>query len=339
MARLGRSHRVGEAILGQRVVVVRRSTVLERHAARPDSGVAKVLSARGVAAERLEAAHEQHRESCSRVVDSLRGHGFDVRVVAGLRRRDAREADLVVTVGGDGTFLRASHCVEADDRGDGTPMLGINSSPETSVGFFCAAHAGDLDGLLARLRRGEVRSRPLWRMRVSINGEPVPDPALNDILVAHRVPAETTRYTLRVDGKVQRQKSSGIWVSTAAGSTGAIRSAGGEILDLDDRRVQFRVRELFPLSVGDEVPLVGGAVAGALEIESHTAAGVLYVDGAHRKVRFGMGDRLRFETDPHPLPWLAPSTTDSRRDALRLHSQRVLAAAGLRVDPERPAAS
>lgn len=332
MARGGRPHRVGEAVVARRVVVVRKSTVLERHAARPDAGVARVLAAGGGPADRLNAAHDHHRESCTRVVDTLREFGFEVRVVAGLRRRDARETDLIVTVGGDGTFLRASHCVEADDRSDGTPMLGINSSPETSVGFFCAATASNLDSLLESLRSGRFRSRPLWRMRVSLNGEAIADPALNDVLVAHRVPAETTRYTLSALGQRQRQKSSGIWVSTAAGSTGAIRSAGGHIQGLDDRRIQFRVRELFPLSVGTEEPVVGGIVEGAVEVESHTAAGVLYVDGAHRKVRFGMGDRLRFETDPQPLPWIAPTATDARRAELQSRSRRVLAATGLRID-------
>jgi NAD+ kinase len=45
--------------------------------------------------------------------------------------------DLVVTVGGDGTLLGASHGI-----GPGVPLLGINSSPAHSIGFFCAGKKG-----------------------------------------------------------------------------------------------------------------------------------------------------------------------------------------------------
>jgi NAD+ kinase len=343
MARTGRSHRVGDRIEARRVVVVRKSTAIERHAARRDAGLARVLADGGETADRLLQAHEHHRNSCATVVNALRDYGFAVRVVAGLRRRDAREADLIVTIGGDGTFLRASHCVEsplasteaeasasvglaAPDHG--TPMLGVNSSPATSIGFFCAATADTIEGWLERLRAQQVRTTPLWRMAVSIDGERVDDLALNDVLVAHRVPAETTRYTLNVDGRSQRQKSSGVWISTAAGSTGAIRSAGGQIQDLQDRRVQFRVRELFPMALADPVPVLGGCTAGAVELVSHTPYGVLYLDGAHRKIRFGMGETLRFWIDDVPLPWVAPTEAEARREEVRRRSSEVLAAGG-----------
>ena len=46
---------------------------------------------------------------------------------------DASDADLVVAVGGDGTLLAASHNVVD------VPILGVNSAPGHSVGFFCAA--------------------------------------------------------------------------------------------------------------------------------------------------------------------------------------------------------
>jgi NAD+ kinase len=355
MTRVGRSHRVGDVIEARRVVVVRKSTAIERHAAREDPGFSRVLADGGDIAARLQQAHDQHRSSCAIVINALRDYGFDVRVVAGLRRRDARESDLIVTIGGDGTFLRASHCVESPTADSalggeaagldgpvkhadavaaalalpdhGTPMLGVNSSPETSIGFFCAATAATIEAWLNRLRRGEIQTSPLWRMAVSIDGRRVDDLALNDVLVAHRVPAETTRYTLSVDGASQRQKSSGVWIATAAGSTGAIRSAGGDIQDLDDRRVQFRVRELFPMSIGEDVPLLGGCTSGAVELVSHTPSGVLYLDGAHRKIRFGMGDHLCFWIDAVPLPWVAPLETEARREEVVRRSSRILSAA------------
>ncbi len=320
-------HRVGDPVRIDRVVVVRKTSAIERQRSAPDVGVARVLSAGGPVADRLEATHLEHVRTCDAVEAALHAAGCRVRVVHGLRRRDVLGADLIITVGGDGTFLRASHCVETAADGRSVPMLGINSAPRSSVGFFCAATADDFPTTLAALASGGRCSRPLWRMRVHINGQRVADAALNDVLVAHRVPAETTRYTLEVGAESQRQKSSGIWVATSAGSTGAIRSAGGDVLPLDDRRVQFRVRELFPLSVGKQLPLVGG-VSDRLRLISHTVSGMLYLDGAHRRVPFGMGDELLFGCDPEPLPWVAPLEAESRREAVRIESEIVLRRAG-----------
>ncbi len=319
-------HRVGEVIAARRVVVVRKTSAIERQALQRDLRVARVLAEGGAVAQRLRQAHEEHEATSVSVEAALRAAGCEVRVVSGLRRRDAAHADLIVTVGGDGTFLRASHHVAGDARGDGPPMLGVNSAPLSSVGYFCAASASSFEAVLGRILAGEYRSRALWRMRVRLNGVPIADAALNDALFAHREPAETTRYTLEADGHCQRQKSSGLWIATAAGSTGAIRSAGGDIQDLDDQRVQFRVRELFPLSVGDEAPVIAGKV-DVLRLRSHTTDGVLWIDGAHRRVPFGLGDLLEFRTDTAPLPWLEPEGSADRRAHLRRQSERVLLAA------------
>lgn len=316
-------HFVGDAVSAQRVVLVRKTSAIERQRIAPDAGVARVLREGGAVAERLEATHAEHERSCRIVESALRDAGCQVRVVHGLRRRDVRSADLIVTIGGDGTFLRASHCVESAADHSSVPMLGVNSAPRSSVGFFCAATADGFAAVLAVILAGACRSRPLWRMRVHLNGKAIADAALNDVLVAHRVPAETTRYTLHVGERSQRQKSSGLWVATAAGSTGAIRSAGGDVMPLDDRRVQFRVRELFPLSIGEQVPLVGG-ISDQIQIVSDTVDGMLYLDGAHRRVRFGMGDVLTFACAPQPLPWVAPAAAESRREAVRVQSELVL---------------
>lgn len=330
------SHRVGEPVLPARVVVVRKTTVLERQEDRPDPALARVLAERGALAQRISMAHSQHLETFRQVINDLRASGVELRVVAQLTRRDARWADLVVTVGGDGTFLRASHAIVADGDSDGTPMLGVNSATSSSVGFFCATTATGFAPMLGDLLSGRRRTRGLWRMRVLLGDRVIPDLALNDVLIAHRVPAETTRYTLRVDDRSQAQASSGVWVATSAGSTGAIRSAGGDVLSLDERRLQYRVRELLPTPEEGRVPLIGGLVESELEILSHIPTGVLYLDGGHQTVRFGYGDRIRLTVAERPMPWIARDDMGERRQAFSRFSARALAAAGI-VKPD-PAA-
>ena len=58
-------------------------------------------------------------------------------------------------------------------------------------------------------------------------------------------PAETTRYELQFNKKVEEHKSSGLWLSTAIGSTAAISAAGGQELAFDSQLSQYIVRELY----------------------------------------------------------------------------------------------
>ncbi len=320
-------HHVGETVTPRRVVVVRKTSVLERHEDRPDQKLAAVLSSGGALAERIAAAHREHSATFKQVDSGLKQASVKVRVVARLTRRDARWADLVVTVGGDGTFLRASHCIDANG-GDGTPMLGVNSATSSSLGFFCAATGATFGAVLERLFAGQTVTRGLWRMRVKLNDRPLPDLALNDVLIAHRVPAETTRYHLDVDGQKQRQASSGVWVATSAGSTAAVRSAGGDVTPLSERRLQYRVRELLPLQLPSDAPLIGGMVNSNIEIISQIPRGVLYVDGAHHSVSIGYGDRVTLRPSDRPMPWIAAEDADERRRAVSESTGMALAAAG-----------
>jgi len=308
------AHRVGDVVRASRVVVVRKTTSVERLGGRRGSKLATLVAAQDPLADRVQAAHAEHIRTLAEVERVLHERRMEFRVVPNFTRPLAAWADLVVTVGGDGTFLRASHSIAPGKGGDGPPMLGVNSAASSSIGYFCAARCDDFAHIFEQILAGEKRSRALWRLEVSVNGKPLRDLALNDVLLAHRVPAETTRYVLAIDGAVQEQKSSGIWIATAAGSTAAIRSAGGQVLDIDDRRIQYRVRELmlWPLS---GAPLTGGLATGRIDVTSRMSTGVLYMDGGHQRVAFGFGDCISFRGADKPMPWVAPVSLEQRREA------------------------
>src|SRR5262249_6739284 len=109
--------------------------------------------------------------------------------------------------------------------GDGM-VIGVNSAPGDSVGHFCSANrenfAERLDAIL------DLKWRPveLARLQVTLDGKPLQELALNDVLVAHYSPAATTRYLIEVGDHFEEHRSSGVWISTAAGSTAGIGSAG-----------------------------------------------------------------------------------------------------------------
>lgn len=51
-----------------------------------------------------------------------------------LRPKDTRDKSLIISLGGDGTFLRTSSMIESCD----TPLVGINTDPGRSLGILCS---------------------------------------------------------------------------------------------------------------------------------------------------------------------------------------------------------
>ncbi|MCS6901407.1 MAG: hypothetical protein RMJ98_17295, partial [Myxococcales bacterium] len=98
-----------------------------------------------------------------------------------------------------------------------------------------------------------------------------------------------------------------------AGSTAALRSAGGEVLPLDSEDLQFVVREPY---IPEEGPyrmtrrvLPPGRV---LRVRSKMYDGVLFLDGTGRRYTVQLGDRIEFRQSEEPLLLLG-LTADRRR--------------------------
>lgn len=206
-------------------------------------------------------------------------------------KRRLAAVDLVLTVGGDGTALAASHYVR------GGAMLGVNSAPDDSVGHFCHATRSDFARKLDDILHARWRPVRLARLAVAFDDAMLPEFALNDVLIAHNCPAATTRYLIQVGAVEEEQRSSGVWISTAAGSTAGIRSAGGRVMPLQSRRVQFLVRELYR-EPGRTYQLTRGFVAPQenIVIASKMPQGRLYIDGARTAYAFPFGTRAAIGT-------------------------------------------
>lgn len=267
-----------------------------------DPKAISLFQRRDISVARWRKAHLAHQLTLKRVQQTLRALGAKITV---LRSPgvvfDATDASLVVTVGGDGTLLAASHHVGS------IPILGVNSSPEHSVGFFCPAHIGNLEPTLERALDGTLTSVALSRMQVSVNGRIVSRRVLNEALFCHAIPAATSRYVVSFRGKSEEQRSSGVWVSTAAGSTGAARSAGGRLLPFTSRQLQLIVREpylearreLVPIPV--ELDRLTFEPPDTLALLSKMEDARLYLDGPFRQVPVGLGDRVVCCVSNEPL--------------------------------------
>jgi NAD+ kinase len=146
-------------------------------------------------------------------------------------------------------------------------------------------------------------------MRVEHNGRVLHQRVLNEALFCHMSPAATSRYILRLvdasssDSSRRRrygrehvtaqeeQKSSGVWVGPAAGSTAAQRSAGGRVMPLSSRKLQYVVREPYRPRVGALRMALGLVREGeALTIKSQMREGRVFLDGDSIMHEVAIGD-------------------------------------------------
>ncbi len=223
---------------------------------------------------RLAPSHDAHQRTVETVRRVLRAARLSCVTLSRASVRAIEPAALVIAVGGDGTFLRTAHFLRE------TPILGVNSDPRHSRGAFCCCDASTFAATLERWLCGGLPIVALHRLALAINGRRVRELILNDLLLTHGNPAATMRYVLQVGRRSEAQISSGLWVSTAAGSTGAALSAGGRPLPLASRQMQFVVREPYPK---DRVRyrLTRGVLPGGtrVAVTSLVSGGAVYLDG------------------------------------------------------------
>ena len=281
-----------------RVVVVAKRTAYQRFVEDERDPRAKLLLRRRapVVGSWVD-AHREHTRTLDEVERVLARAGVQTMLVRRAHAAfDASDAALVVAVGGDGTLLAASHNVSD------TPMLGVNSAPRHSVGFFCALNRATFERGFRAALAGKLPSVELTRMSVLINGRVRSNRVLNDALCAHRSPAETSRYIIEYRRAREEQRSSGFWIGPAAGSTAAQASAGGRVLPLGSEKLQLVVREPY-IPEGKRYRFVRVLVSPGenLRVESKMDDACLFLDGPYRQFPVRLGDTLTFRVSDEPL--------------------------------------
>lgn len=139
-------------------------------------------------------------------------------------RAQVNNTDLVLSIGGDGTILRAAQAVVPHP----IPITGINLG---KLGFMTELSADEAMAKLPALLAGEgwIDERAL--LEAGLLGEKSLFYALNDVVVARGEVARTVRIEASVDGEaLTTYKGDGVIVATATGSTGYSLAAGGPIL-------------------------------------------------------------------------------------------------------------
>ncbi|KAL3689866.1 hypothetical protein R1sor_016175 [Riccia sorocarpa] len=241
-----------------------------------------------------------------------------------------RKVDLVVTIGGDGTLLQASNCLD-----DSIPILGVNSDPTISseveehlhqfdatrsTGYLCAATADNFEQILDDILDGKKKPLELTRINTRIDGEDYSYPALNDVLLSHPNPAAVSRCSYRIYKEgvneprtpLVHSRSSGLRICTAAGSTAAMASAGGEPMDLLSRDLQFMIREPISPHPRFREYLKGWITpTEVLKVRWCCRQGVIHFDGSHVSQQVKFGSVIEFSSN---APLLKIFARDTKKD-------------------------
>jgi NAD+ kinase len=245
---------------------------------------------------RFKYAHDCHYEALEKVLKILKNYNINFKKFYRGRNVNFKKFDLIITVGGDGTFLEAARNLTSQI------IIGVNSVPSLSVGNFCTANAENFEKILKLTLSKKSKINLLHRLRLDFDDNRKPIDALNDILICHRNPAMLCRYYMNIGTKTEEQRSSGIWISTPAGSTGAIKSAGGKIVNAFDKSFQYKPRELYQ-GLLDKYILNGSVLSSKqkMELTSMMSKGKIYVDGAHHDYHFDYGDSISIKLSPNPI--------------------------------------
>ncbi|MEM7126581.1 MAG: NAD(+)/NADH kinase [Chloroflexota bacterium] len=206
---------------------------------------------------------------------------------------------LLITLGGDGTLLRAARIGAAY----GIPMLGVKMG---RLGFLAEILPEEWQSLLNRVLDGDywIEERLMVRARVERQLEPTSVErtiiceydALNDVVLSRGDLARIVRISVQLDGGyLTRYTCDGVIVSTATGSTGYALAVSGPILPPELRNIL--VIPIAPhLSMDRAVVLSEGAEIRMQAYSDH--ASMLTVDGQF-VVEIEEGDQVVVVGSPH----------------------------------------
>lgn len=305
------------------VVIVTRKTELDdlvaRFNTRPQARF--YLEQAGHSFEAIEAAHLRHQEVLSRirkvVPRTVRCQTIDREMVPQYTFGDD---DLVVTVGQDGLVSNTAKYLS------GQPILAINPDPERFDGVLLPFTVADAEPALHASLYGSVRTRSITLAKAELTtGQSLL--AFNDFFIGASSHV-SARYRIAIGDRAENQSSSGIIVSTGAGSTGWLQSvfagaagviealggtvvppANGGRLNWDSEHLVYSVREPFP-SIATRTSIVHGAFSNEtpLHVTSRMPRnGVIFSDGVEGDyLEFNSGTELTIGTAPERASLIVP---------------------------------
>jgi NAD+ kinase len=205
-------------------------------------------------------------------------------------------AELVVSLGGDGTLLDTVHRVGSCE----VPVAGVNIG---TLGFLTACTAADVEKFATILARGEQEVVERAVLKVSMREESGVEHtfmALNEVVLMRGSTGRLISLEARVNGEVlNRYRADGLIVATPTGSTAYSLAAGGPLID--EQAGVFVITPICPHSLSDRsLVLEDNSVVEVVAKGRHPDAVHFTVDGRD-VLRLSSESVVRIEKASTPL--------------------------------------
>lgn len=181
---------------------------------------------------------------------------------------ELQSADICLSLGGDGTILRAVQLV----GWSGVPILGLNAG---RLGYLTEFDPSQLEEALEMWSKGELRidHRMLLNVTIESDRQSVSGFALNEVVVDRAESGHTVRVEALInDRSFTTFLADGIIVSTPTGSTAYSLSAGGPIVEPSSTAILLT--PVAPHMVFDRTMVLNGHSTVELKVEGYRAAAV-----------------------------------------------------------------
>jgi NAD+ kinase len=258
--------------------------------------VQKVLGDNGITL-RVLSAEAVDRGKLHLAPDEMRALGVDIDVVEP-DDDAARGCELVLVLGGDGTFLRGAELA----RNASVPVLGVNLG---RIGFLAEAEAEAIDQVLEHIvaRDYAVEDRMTLDVSVRADGQILDQGwAINEVSLEKGTHLGVLGVVLEIDGRpVSAFGCDGVLVATPTGSTAYTFSAGGPILWPELEVMLVVPNNAHALFARPMVTSPKAAIA--IELEADGNNGVVMCDG-RRQMAVPAGARLEVTRCSTPVRWV-----------------------------------
>ena len=213
-------------------------------------------------------------------------------------------ADLVIVVGGDGTFLNAARTLNDYN----IPLLGINLG---RLGFLTDIHSEKIRGRLSDILNGDYVEEKRFLLHGQFDyengsGEIRSSDAFNDIVVHKGHVARMIELDLYINGQyVNTQRADGLIVSTPTGSTAYSLSGGGPILHpgLD----AIVLVPICPHTMSQRPIVIDADSDIEIRISDKNHGDALVTCDGQLNVNLGIGDCVRISKKPTPVRMIHPA--------------------------------
>lgn len=211
------------------------------------------------------------------------------------------DVDMVFSLGGDGTFMRAVHKV-----GDsGIPIVGVNLG---HLGFLADVSADEIEDFVKKVHVGEyeVRERSILEIDIQSPSGDAPETglqkepffALNELSVMKHDSASVIRISTLVNGEeLVTYQADGLLVATPTGSTAYSLSAGGPIIHPQSK--VFVLTAVAPHSLNMRPIVLSDDKEITLNVESRNGRFLIAVDGNSQS--YPVGTVVHVRKAPFPI--------------------------------------